>query len=144
MLLVAHILEFYYLIRHYFLSFSPLIASWVPSIGSDLINLQPSLFALVMVHLIFDDSRARLAPEKGGLGYRGAWTTLEGLYKTAIEHKNTPSPSSDRHKISGGISLGFNRAKRALKLPPKSTTALVSKVVKVVATRKQVSKTPSH
>lgn len=59
----------------------------LPAVGGDIVNLQPSLFNLVNVHLFFDDSRACLAPEKGGLGYKGAYTTFEGVHKTVDEHK---------------------------------------------------------
>ncbi|THU85844.1 hypothetical protein K435DRAFT_378558 [Dendrothele bispora CBS 962.96] len=58
-----------------------------------------------MTHLIFDDSRARLPPSKGGLGYKGGWTTLEGLHKTAEEHYKREDPSS-RSGVAG-ISFKF-------------------------------------
>jgi hypothetical protein len=46
-----------------------------------------------------------LPPEKGGLGYEGAWTTLEALHKTVDEHKNTSSRSEGRSKVAG-VSFG--------------------------------------
>ena len=86
MLLIAHAIEFYYRIQQ---SLSATGWDWLlPKVNGDLINLQPSLFSLVCVHLVVDDSRARLSPEKGGLGYVGAWTTSEGLHKTVQEYKN--------------------------------------------------------
>ena len=99
MLLFAHAIEFYYRLQH----------SWkwlLPKIRGDLVNLQPSLFALVSVHVLFDDSRARLSPEKGGLGYTGAWTTIEGLHKTCQEHKNGRGHSMMRSDL-GGVDLNF-------------------------------------
>ncbi|KAG2133292.1 hypothetical protein DEU56DRAFT_810808 [Suillus clintonianus] len=55
MLFISHIMEVLYLAHSF----------------EDTVNLQPSLFALASVHVIFDDSRARLPPEKAGLGYHG-------------------------------------------------------------------------
>ena len=76
-------------------------AKKLPAITGSLYNLQPALFALISVHLIFDDSRARLPPEKGGLGYSGAWTTLEGLHKTYEEHKSGVGRSEMRSAAAG-------------------------------------------
>jgi len=76
-------------------------AKKLPAITGSLLNLQPALFALTSVHLIFDDSRARLPPEKGGLGYSGAWTTLEGLHKTYEEHKSGVGRSEMRSADAG-------------------------------------------
>ncbi|KAL0958122.1 hypothetical protein HGRIS_000291 [Hohenbuehelia grisea] len=100
MLLLAQFIELYYLARHVF------GMKWLPAVNGDLVNLQPSLWALTQVHLIFDDSRARLPPEKGGLGYRGRWTTMEALYKLVVEHKAGVSKFDTRADL-GGISLGF-------------------------------------
>ncbi|KAJ7274971.1 hypothetical protein C8J57DRAFT_1224522 [Mycena rebaudengoi] len=80
MLFIAYLLEAYHLTRHR-------ILKWLPDLPSDLVIFQPSIFSLINVHLIFDDSRARLSPEKGGLGYQGAWTTLEGVHKTVQDFK---------------------------------------------------------
>jgi len=119
MLLVAQILEFIYLGR-YFLGSSPsrLLRAFsriFPNITGNIVNLQPSLFNLAQVHLIFDDSRARLSPEKGGLGYRGAYTTLEGLCKTAEAHRQADGKGELR-SMSGGVSFGWGllRAERAV------------------------------
>ena len=43
-----------------------------------LFNLQPSLFT-ICTHLIANDAKARKPLEEGGLGYKGIWTTLEGM-----------------------------------------------------------------
>lgn len=111
MLLVSHLIEFYHVSRHRLVEAGWRTAMLLPAIQGDIINLQPSLFALTQVHLIFDDSRARLAPEKGGLGYEGAWTTLEALHKLYAEHKK--GLGSTRRSEVGGISLGirFTKAK---------------------------------
>jgi hypothetical protein len=119
MLLVAQILEFIYLSR-YFLSMSSSrllrAISWLfPNITGDIVNLQPSLFNLTQLHLIFDDSRARLSPAEGGLGYHGAFTTLEGLCKTVEEHQKADGRGELR-SLSGGVSFGWGqlRAERAV------------------------------
>ena len=46
------------------------------------------MFALTQVHLYFNDARARLSPEKGGLGYGGV-TTLEGVCQVVVDHYRT-------------------------------------------------------
>lgn len=119
MLFIAQILEFLYLAR-YFLGSSRfrilrLMSHVIPEIKGDIVNLQPSLFNLTQVHLIFDDSRARLSPNKGGLGYEGGFTTLEGLCKTAAEHKKAGGKGEER-SLSGGVSFGWGqiRAERAV------------------------------
>ncbi|KAJ7135962.1 hypothetical protein C8R44DRAFT_609168 [Mycena epipterygia] len=110
MLLIAHLIGTYYLARTSLLAAGSHIAKKLPAITGDIVNLQPSLFNLVNVHLIFDDSRARLPPEKGGLGYKGAWTTLEALHKTVAEHKLGALRSEQRSDFAG-ISFGFGLVK---------------------------------
>ncbi|KAI0037138.1 NAD-P-binding protein [Vararia minispora EC-137] len=114
MLLVAHILEWYYLTRTFLLSSSyslcHKVASLMPPLGGDIISLQPSLFSLCQVHLIFDTSRARQSPEKGGLGYAPPWTTLDGLCKLVDEHVKAGGKGEER-SLGGGVSLGFASSK---------------------------------
>jgi hypothetical protein len=101
MLLFAYLIEFYYTLPSFFFTHLEF-----PRITGNLINLQPSLFSLTQVHLIFDDYRARLSPEEGGLGYRGGWTTLEALHKTVEEHYKSLSDVSVRAD-DAGITLNF-------------------------------------
>jgi hypothetical protein len=73
MILLSHVLEGLHLLRCLLaLSYCPALFLhhlsqffFQPSVR----NLQPPLFSLTAVHLIWDDSRARKSPEKGGLGY---------------------------------------------------------------------------
>ncbi|KAG7446876.1 NAD(P)-binding protein [Guyanagaster necrorhizus] len=119
-LLLAYFFEFLYLTRYLLNVYGyPFLASFIPNIGgSDLVNLQPSLYNLTMVHLIFDDSRARLSPDKGGLGYKGAFTTFEGLYKTAVEHRRGLNrPGAMARSDVAGVSfkgMGFMKAQRGV------------------------------
>lgn len=91
MLLLSHIFEGLHLLRFLLeLSSNPILrrlSQFIPALNADLINLQPPLFFLTLVHLIWDDSRARKSPEKGGLGYEPQWTTLTALCKLVEEHK---------------------------------------------------------
>jgi nucleoside-diphosphate-sugar epimerase len=109
MLLLSHIFEGLHLLRSLTaLSSSPFLyrlGRFVPAPTGDLINLQPSLFSLTMVHLIWDDSRARKSPQKGGLGYDPQWTTLTALCKLVEEHKKADGRSEAR-SMDGGIGLG--------------------------------------
>ncbi|KAJ7487813.1 3-beta hydroxysteroid dehydrogenase/isomerase family-domain-containing protein [Mycena latifolia] len=106
MLLLAHMLEWYYLARIALLTAGSSFAQRLPPLGGDIVNLQPALFNLVNVHLIFDDSRARLPAAQGGLGYRGAWTTLEALHKTVAEHRLGALRSEQRADVAGIPTLG--------------------------------------
>ncbi|EJD05372.1 NAD-binding protein [Fomitiporia mediterranea MF3/22] len=85
MLFISHIIEFMYLSRQFLLSLSTLptplhllsyLTYLVPRLPAEALNLQPSLFALVMVHMIFSDTRAR-SPSM--LNYKPQWTTLQGV-----------------------------------------------------------------
>ncbi|KDQ60162.1 hypothetical protein JAAARDRAFT_152710 [Jaapia argillacea MUCL 33604] len=113
MLLLSHLMETYYLSRYFLVSSSSALSRFLggllPPLNGDIVNLQPSLFALTMVHLIFDDSRARLPPAKGGLGYEGAWTTLEGMCKLVQEHKRAGELLE--RSLGGGVSFGFGLVK---------------------------------
>ena len=80
LLLLAYIIELYYLTRHFLLASAPSIGSIIPPVPGNLIKLQPAVFRVLEIHMIVDDSMARLPPEKGGLGYKGVCTTLEGLH----------------------------------------------------------------
>ncbi|EKM75813.1 hypothetical protein AGABI1DRAFT_63993 [Agaricus bisporus var. burnettii JB137-S8] len=99
--LFAHAIEFYYTLPSFFFTILRF-----PRITGNLVNLQPSIYSLTQLHVIFDDSRARLSPEEGGLGYRGAWTTLEGAHKTVEEHYKSLSEGSVR-AAKAGIDLDF-------------------------------------
>ncbi|KAF9266050.1 NAD(P)-binding protein [Marasmius fiardii PR-910] len=117
MLIFSHFIEFYYLFRNRLLSSSlwPLLKLFLPPVNGDLVNLQPSLFHFTSVHLIFDDSRARLPPEKGGLGYKGSWTTVEGLHELVKQYKSGTNRSEQRSDMAG-VSFGFGlvRAQRGV------------------------------
>jgi nucleoside-diphosphate-sugar epimerase len=112
MLLLSHIFEGLHLLRLLpALSSSPFLrrlSQFVPALSADLINLQPSLFSLTTVHLIWDDSRARKSPEKGGLGYEPQWTTLTALCKLVEEHKKANGRFEAR-STGGGIRIGLGR-----------------------------------
>jgi len=106
----AHAIELVYL-GHYVLRSSTnfllrRLAYMIPPISRDLISLQPSTFSLINIHLVIDDSRARLLPEQGGLGYAHAYTTLEGLCKTVSEHHKCGKADRGR-SMSVGLDLGF-------------------------------------
>ena len=89
MLLLAHIVQAYYLTT-YFLSQSPNVllraaGAFLPRLPSLIVSLQPSLWNLTGVHLIFDSSNAHARPEAGGLGYRPLWNSLEGICQLVLD-----------------------------------------------------------
>lgn len=92
MLLLAHLIQAYYLTTQ-FLSQSPntflrVAGTFLPKLPSLLVVLQPSLWNLTNVHLIFDGSNARACPEAGGLGYEPLWTSLEGLCQLVLDYQS--------------------------------------------------------
>lgn len=91
-LLLAHILEWYTLLQHRHLS------RLLPKLTGDLAQFQPSLFSIFDVHVIVDDSRARKAPEDGGLGYRPPITTLDGMCME-VAHWNRNARMKNKHVV---------------------------------------------
>ncbi|KAI0694963.1 hypothetical protein BC835DRAFT_988614 [Cytidiella melzeri] len=90
MLGVAQLVELYYLTRRFLLnSRYACVARPMPPVVGEIVFLQPSMFALTNVHLIFDDSRAREPPEKGGLGYKGQCSTLVGMCQVVVNYYRT-------------------------------------------------------
>ncbi|EIW77217.1 NAD(P)-binding protein [Coniophora puteana RWD-64-598 SS2] len=116
MLLLAQLFEAIYLTRAFLTAPSapPLVRALaralVPDLDGDVVNLQPPLFALTSVHLVFDDSRARRAPEQGGIGYSGPYTSLQGLCRTAEDYFKAGQNGEER-SMSGGVSFGFGMVK---------------------------------
>ncbi|KAH8830020.1 NAD-P-binding protein [Flagelloscypha sp. PMI_526] len=110
-LMMAYIIEAFYLARTFLLdSPVPWLANFVPHVRGDFVNLQPSLWNLVMSHTIFDDSKARLPVEKGGLGYKGGWTTLQGVLRTVEVHQEGTIGRTHR---ATGFSFGLKGAQKA-------------------------------
>ena len=92
MLLLAHLAQMYYLTT-YFLSQSPnillqAIGLFLPRFSYPVVNLQPSLWNITNVHLIFDSSNARARPETGGLGYEPLWNSLEGICQLVSDYQS--------------------------------------------------------
>lgn len=110
MLGLAEVVEFFYVTKALLSTSDSLIgrviARVIPAVSGDLVNLQTPMFALLGVHFILDDSRARLPPTKGGLGYQGPYTTIEGICKTADEYFKSDQSGEER-SMSGGVSFGF-------------------------------------
>ncbi|EJD42934.1 NAD(P)-binding protein [Auricularia subglabra TFB-10046 SS5] len=82
LMLVAHVIEFLHVARARF--------PWlpIPRIRGEAVMLQPPIFSLTSIHLVFDDSRARKPPSAGGIGYRTPFTTLQGLAWTTLTHED--------------------------------------------------------
>ncbi|OQE46654.1 hypothetical protein PENCOP_c001G05244 [Penicillium coprophilum] len=78
LLLLAYFLEMYAFLQYKYLT-------WLPVLSGDLAQLQPSVFSIVNVHVFADDSRAKLAPEMGGLGYNPPLNTLDGLCRRLVD-----------------------------------------------------------
>ena len=115
MLAFATLVETYYLARHALLRAPAPLATLgrlLPALNGDIVFLQPSMWSLTQVHLIFDDSRARAPPAEGGLGYNGHVTTLQGICKGVAEHQKNPGSPQKRSIAGHPISdLGFDLVK---------------------------------
>ncbi|KAJ5500415.1 3-beta hydroxysteroid dehydrogenase/isomerase [Penicillium expansum] len=79
LLVVAYFVEMYTFLQYRYLSW------FLPRLSGDIGQLQPSLFSIINVHVFADDSRAKLAPEMGGLGYNPPLNTLEGLCRRLVD-----------------------------------------------------------
>lgn len=71
-----------------------------------IVFLQPAMFNLANVHLIFNSSRACKSPKDGGLGYQPPYTTLEGLCQLNIEWKKDGRREQETKVIGGRLSYG--------------------------------------
>ncbi|KAJ5959766.1 uncharacterized protein N7479_006916 [Penicillium vulpinum] len=78
LLMMAYFIEMYTFLQYRYLS-------WLPKLSGDIGQLQPSLFSIINVHVFADDSRAKLAPEMGGLGYNPPLSTLDGLCRRLVD-----------------------------------------------------------
>lgn len=138
MFLLCKVIAFYYVNQQRLSSFlstssSPLVSSLLhpivtrllPPLQGDIINLQPPLFYLTSVHLIFDDSRARLSPDSGGLGFEGVWTTYEGLYKTWHEYHTGLSGKTNARSAKAGVSFSFWKKKSTPKVAASAAMSMV-------------------
>ncbi|KAF9061101.1 3-beta hydroxysteroid dehydrogenase/isomerase family-domain-containing protein [Rhodocollybia butyracea] len=107
-LLISYLVEQYYLTRHALCTSRSSILLYLgkilPPLRGDLLALQPATVSLSHAHLIADDSRARLAPMQGGLGYVAPWNALEGLYKSTQYYLEQGSlrPASARKGFGHG------------------------------------------
>jgi hypothetical protein len=99
-----------YLVEGYAYIQTALLPWLLPKVTGDLLQIQPSLFAITDVFCIADDERARREPEEGGLGYRPVITTLEGMCKQLVDWNK----KADAKKVaeigemveSGSVSVG--------------------------------------
>ena len=98
LLVMAYFVEMYTFLQFRYLS-------WLPRLSGDIGQLQPSLFSIINVHVFADDSRAKLAPEMGGLGYNPPLNTLEGLCRRLVDW-NTKAEREGVEVMGKKIRLG--------------------------------------
>lgn len=80
LLLLSYAVEWYVLLPYRV----PILRRLLPEIRGDAKHLQPGLFS-ICTHLIGSDEDARRPVDKGGLGYDGVMTTLEGMVSEVLE-----------------------------------------------------------
>jgi hypothetical protein len=115
MLLLAHLVESYYLIHYRFthssISYLRSAGRLLPSVKGVILGLQPSAFPFTLSHLVFSDARARLSPSSGGLGYSGPYTTAKGLCKLVEEYEKGGRRAEERSLTLG---LGMDAVQSAV------------------------------
>ncbi|KAJ5944775.1 hypothetical protein N7516_004943 [Penicillium verrucosum] len=99
LLVMAYFVEIYALLQYKYLSW------FLPRLSGDIGKLQPSLFSIINIHVFADDSRAKLAPEMGGLGYNPPLTTLDGLCRRLVDW-NTKAESEGVEVMGKKMRLG--------------------------------------
>ncbi|KAJ5774493.1 hypothetical protein N7457_009389 [Penicillium paradoxum] len=97
-LVMAYFVEVYAFLQINYLS-------WLPRLPHDLEQIQPSLFSILNVNVFADDSRAKLAPELGGLGYNPPINTLEGMCRRLVDW-NTKAEAEGVHVKGKKVILG--------------------------------------
>ncbi|KAH7919054.1 NAD(P)-binding protein [Leucogyrophana mollusca] len=97
-LLLARILELYYIAQ-------TRLPRVLPPLTGDILELQPSVFNLATIHMKVDDSRARLPPQEGGLGYNPPWTTLEGLCQVVNDYLKDAKELQEHQSPANGQSV---------------------------------------
>ena len=79
----------------------------IPNIHLELLNLQPSLFPLVLVHLIFNNQFA-----SSDLDYNPPFTTIEGVCMLVDAFEKSGREVEARQRSGGGIGLGLGIGER--------------------------------
>jgi len=92
MLLLAHIIQMYYLATHFLLQSRNVllreVGDFLPRIPHRIIDLQPSIWNTASRHIIIDSSNARAHPQEGGLGYEPFGTSLEGICQLVLDYQS--------------------------------------------------------
>lgn len=107
------LLVFSYLVEAYVVIQEKLLFWLLPKITGDLVQMQPSLFAISDVFCFADDRRAKKRVENGGLGYNPPLTTLDGMCKQLVEWNSRAERQEGREKkgivdvTKGGIDVGI-------------------------------------
>lgn len=79
-LLMTHIVEWFILLPHRL----PFLKGLLPEVKGDLRTVQPGLIT-ICTHLVASDTEARQPISEGGLGYKGLFTTLEGVVSVIMD-----------------------------------------------------------
>lgn len=103
-LVLSHVVEWYYLLPHRI----PCLRGIIPEIKGRLRHLQPGIMS-ICTHLVASDADAREAVDKGGLGYRGVITTIEGMVSEILEwnreHEGGDGKAKKKKSYTTSISL---------------------------------------
>jgi hypothetical protein len=75
--------------------------------GEPLINLQPAIFQVSCVHQVGSNVEAERSPEEGGIGYRGAVTSLEAMCWQAKKHNDDAAGVSQNGNVNSTIVEGI-------------------------------------
>ncbi|KAI9150816.1 cholesterol dehydrogenase [Paramyrothecium foliicola] len=100
---LSYIIEWYCLLPFRW----PALGKFLPKLKGDVRQLQPAMFS-ICTHLIGSDEHARKAIDKGGLGYKGVLTTMQGMVLEILEwNREHPDASGGtaRKQYTNSISL---------------------------------------
>jgi hypothetical protein len=75
LLLISYPIELYCLTK----AVIPILDWILPELPGDVSLLQPTLFSISCAHVVATDAAAQKSIKEGGIGYRGIYTTLEGM-----------------------------------------------------------------
>ncbi|KAK1758173.1 hypothetical protein QBC47DRAFT_133782 [Echria macrotheca] len=99
-LLLAHMIEAYTLLRLRF----PVLQWILPPMQGDIKHLKPAIFS-ICTHLVAHNDVASRPVSRGGLGYTGVLTTLEGMTQEVIEWNHLHQNPTKTKRFQSSVSL---------------------------------------
>jgi hypothetical protein len=107
MVLLSYPIEWYSILRAKY----PFLQMWLPELTGEVKHLKPGIFS-ICTHLVASNTTASQPVSRGGLGYSGVLTTLEGMTQEVLEwnleHKDA---AGERKSYQTSVALADDIAK---------------------------------